>query len=787
MVLAVLLCFEKQGGSSMIEPQTYLYHLQVRPSEPSRGKWVPYDESTEELLRTDFRRLWATAFLDDLSIEAHDYAFSNGTVGKILVFNMEERQRIRIVDYEGLVKVDQSAIEERLKEKGVSLRLDSFLDPEAIKRVMSTVREVYAEKGYQHAEVTPDVKPVPGEGKLVHVTFNVFEGPRVAIRDVEFLGNRDISDEALARVLKANKAAGLLTILGGKGAYKEDRFAEDAQGIVDYYRDRGYINAQVGQPVLKALDDSDDGRTRWVQLRVPITEGKQYVVGSVAFEGNVVVSGEALRQFFKLKPGHIYSQKDVRKGLETARDAYGAGGYFEFTAYPDLQPREPAAEQAAASDAKPIVDLTIRVDEGKQYFVNRISFVGNTHTRDPVIRRELALVEAGVFNTQGLKNSVRRLNQLGYFKPIEADSVSVQKTPGTDNRVDVELKVEEQNRNQVSFGAGASQYEGFFGNASFTTSNFVGRGESLTVSLQKGARSSNYQVAFSEPFLFGRPITAGVSLFSRKIDYQVYADTVDYSEVRSGFNVIAGVPLRRFTRLFASYGYEIVDTAASDGLAAALEADRSVASGLLLDEGRHTESSITPSVVHNTVDNPVAPRSGMRLTGRYQYAGGVLGGTTDFIRPDVEAIFYLPMTRRTALGVRANAGWVRNYGTRELPYYLRYFLGGETQIRGVDIRTVGPLTSNDLPLGGTKFVLFNAEYYFDIAPSVRALLFHDAGQAFEENRRIDLRQLRTSTGAELRVTLPVIGAPFRLIYAWNIYRDTFQPARAFKFAVGTTF
>jgi outer membrane protein insertion porin family len=218
-----------------------------------------------------------------------------------------------------------------------------------------------------------------------------------------------------------------------------------------------------------------------------------------------------------------------------------------------------------------------------------------------------------------------------------------------------------------------------------------------------------------------------------------------------------------------------------------LKGDSSTSSLLFLEDGRHIESSITPSVVHNTVDNPLAPRSGMRLTGKYQYAGGFLGGTADFIRPDIEAVYYHPVTRRTAIGMRGQGGWIWNYGSTELPYYQRYFLGGETQIRGVDIRTVGPLNSENVVLGGTKFVLFNAEYYVDLFPQVRALLFHDAGQAFDEEHAIDLRQLRTSTGAELRVTLPVIGVPFRLIYAWNIYRDTFQPARTFKFAVGTTF
>jgi outer membrane protein insertion porin family len=147
----------------------------------------------------------------------------------------------------------------------------------------------------------------------------------------------------------------------------------------------------------------------------------------------------------------------------------------------------------------------------------------------------------------------------------------------------------------------------------------------------------------------------------------------------------------------------------------------------------------------------------------------------------------VPVTGRTAIGMRAKAGKIFNYGGDELPYYQRYFLGGETEIRGVDVRTVGPINSNNAALGGTSFVLFNAEYYYDILPQVRALAFHDAGQAYADGKPMDLRQLRTSTGFEVRVTLPVINVPFRLIYAWNFYRDAFQPPRGFRFAVGTTF
>jgi outer membrane protein insertion porin family len=319
----------------------------------------------------------------------------------------------------------------------------------------------------------------------------------------------------------------------------------------------------------------------------------------------------------------------------------------------------------------------------------------------------------------------------------------------------------------------------------------MGRGESMTVSGQKGGRSAMYQLAFTEPYVLGRPITAGVDLFSRKIDYLTGVGTVGYSEVRSGINLTAGRALFSFSRLFLTYGYEVIATAMSNDLADGLDEQASVGVPLFnpfLDEGRHIESRVTPSFVHNTVDNPFMPRRGVKLTLSAPIAGGFLGGTSDYIRPELEAVAYVPITSRTAFGVRATGGWLQPYGsTRVLPYYLRYFLGGEYQIRGVDIRSVGPTDGSNRALGGDKFVLFNAEYYVDLFGPVRALLFHDAGQAYLEADPLDLRQLRTSSGVELRVMVPMLNVPFRLIYAWNIYRDSFQPARAFKFAVGTTF
>jgi outer membrane protein insertion porin family len=859
VVYQVVPCFEKQGGYPVVEANTYLYYIETksRLSNSQTGKWVPYDESVEQIIREDFKRLWATSFLDDLAIRVEDYRFANGVIGKMIVYDMEERERVKIVDYEGLQKVDQSKIEEKLKEKGITIRLDSFIDPGKIRSVTGVVRELYAAEGYQFVEIRPETKPVEGGTKLVHVTFHITEGPKVRIQDVDFVGNQAVSDGKLGRKMKENKEKGFFGFITGGGTYKEDKFAEDAQLITDYYRDEGYIMAQVGQPQMKTLEDSKDGKTRWIQLQVPITEGKKYQVGEFTFEGNKVVNSEALRPLFKLQQGETYSQKKVKKGLEKAQEVYGSGGYFEFTAYPDLKPRDqpengqdgsegppaPSAPPApAAPTAKkgkeepPVVDVTMRVDEGKQYFINRIEFIGNTTTRQNVIRRELRIVEAGVFNTQALKDSVRRLNQLGYFKPLEGEAVDVQKTPNADNKVDIKLKFEEQNRNQLTFGAGVSQFDGFFGQLSFQTSNFLGRGETFTATAQQGNRAKNYQLAFTEPFLFDRPMTAGIDLYAREIRYEG-----QFTQSSVGGNLVFGFQVANYSRMFINYSLEQVKVDELNPLyqdPVVLAGNPFLYDSLLIGQGgRRTISKIGPSFVFNTVDHPIFPTSGKRYTLSMDIAG--IGGNTNFLNPRAEGVWYFPIgaRRRTSLGFRAQAEYISPYGsTIELPIFEKLFLGGEYSMRGFDLRTVGPRDPvTGLVTGGNKSLLFNVEYLITIAGPVRLVLFYDVGQVRDRGESFSWKEpvsqttlpgalipnsgdiyvvpspflsgfdpltdvigdrsaFKSSTGAEIRFFMPVLNVPFRLIFAANPSRggvldNNLQPEKKwkFRFAVGSTF
>jgi outer membrane protein insertion porin family len=769
-------------GNQFLQKETLLFYVSTKPG----------DRFDEGRLREDFRRLWDTGFLDDMRVDVFD-----SPRGRSVVFTVKERKRVQIVDYRGTKALSTTTIEDELKKKEAQIRIDSFYDPGKARRVEAIIAQMLADKGYPFAKVKHDAKSIGGAG--YQVSFIVDEGQRAKIKEIDFVGNEVFSDGDLRGAMKKMRSGSSGDVVGivtaptrwGKNTFTEEKWADPQEGdkkrLQDFYLNHGYVTATVGEPRITYVDGKSGffkkKPVRWARLEIPVNEGDRYRLGEIKFDGMTVFKEEGIRPLLKVEKGDWYKESRFEKVIDKLRDAYGAQGYFQWTVGIDRKP----------DPQRKVVDVTLRMDEDKRYYVGKIRFTGNDTTRDKVIRREVYLNEGDVFNTEALKLSIRRINQLGYFKPMEQPPAIQPSTVGED-RLDLVFKVEEQNRNQFTFGGGVSGLEGTFINASFSTSNFLGMGETLQLSAQSGRRTKNYQISLTEPYLFDRPITAGFDIFHRKITYENLNNVVAYSQQGTGGSLVVGLPVGRFSRVYANYAYEIVDI---QGLEALLDPDPGDDEGPIFDpfffgeDGRRRESRITPSFVHNTVDNPWTPRSGVKYTTTFEFAGGPLGGTLDFYKPTAEAIFYIPHTRRTALGLRFEGAYVRPFGgTDKLPYYQRFFLGGETQIRGYDIRSVGPVVTvdgQDRALGGNKFALFNAEYYFDIGGPLRAVLFFDAGQTFAEGENIQLKKFRTSTGAEMRFIMPVLNVPFRLIWAWNPHRDEFQPKTTFKFAVGTTF
>jgi outer membrane protein insertion porin family len=770
-------------GNQYLPKDTILYYVSTKAGSI-------YDE---EVIRADFRRLWDAGFLENMSVEETDTPSGN----KAILFTVSERKRVQIVDFRGSKALTKTSIEDKLKEKEASLKLDTFYDPSKARKAEDIIREMLKEKGRLFGTVKHEAKTIGGSGE--QVTFTIDDGPKTKIKAITFENNTVYSDGRLRGEMKKLKQAGFwnLSWLSGKATYNEEKWGEDQELLRDHYLNAGYVTATIGEPKITYVDGKSGlfrkKPVKWMMVDIPVSEGEPYRVGTVNFEGMKLFKPELVLPIFKIQEGEVYSEKKLKKGFEKLRDAYGAQGYFQYTGFTKRTPNR----------EKKTVDLILDINEDKQYFVGKINFAGNESTRDKVIRREVYLTEGDVFNTELLKLSIRRINQLGYFKPIER-APELGPSQMAEDKIDVTLKVEEQNRNQFTFGGGVSGLEGKFLNASFQTSNFLGAGETFQISAQTGKRTKNYQFAVTEPYLFDRPITAGIDLYKRKIIYQTYAtaNVFGYQDERTGASFTTGLPLGRFSRMFLNYAFEVVNISEAqldpnDPLNFNTPAISD--SFFIEDFGKRRESRLSPSLVYNTVDNPYTPRRGMKLSASGQITGGPLGGTLNYLRPDLEAIVYIPHLKKTALGLRAQVGMIRPFNTTaeidpvtgrsSLPFYLRFYMGGEQQIRGYNIRAVGPREPSSSSLvGGDKFALFNAEYYFDVLGPVRALLFFDAGQSYLAHDKVTFKSAVISTGAELRFIMPVLNVPFRLIYAINPNADPlFAEKRTFRFAVGTTF
>jgi len=760
-------------GNASVDANTYLFHITSKPGDP-------YDEAKA---RNDFQRLWATGFLDDLTLEVRDE-----DRGKILRFIVKERERIRSIEYLGSDALDQKAIEEKLAEEDAVIRPDTFYDPAQIVKVEKIIRQMLSDKGLPNGEVSSEVTNVANG---VRVAFNIRDEQKITIKEINFSGVDNFSQWQLRWGMKETKEDHLLAFVQGGSLYTNEKLAGDMEKIRELYLNDGFVDVSFGEPELTYEDGSSQflfwkRQKRFLTLTIPVSEGQQYRVGEVTVDGAKVFPENFVKAFFSLQPGEVYNESKIVNGLEKLREIYGARGYIQFTGFPVKRP-QPGTD---------LVDITINLQEDKQYFVNRIEFSGNTTTRDKVIRREVWLNEQDVMNMELLKLSIRRINQLGYFRPIEQPEI--RPVPGEDDRLDIVLPVQEQNRNQFTFGGGVSGLEGAFLNLSFSTTNFLGRGETASFMVQTGSRTRNFQIALQEPWFLDKPITLGFDLFNRTLRLP------QFTRQDTGASVVWGVPVKRFSRLYLNYGYTIIETTPPDESLFGDDVffDPFFGRSVFLNPffgafGEFRQSKITPTFVHNTVDQPLFARTGKRYTLSLEYAGGPLGGTVNFYKPTLEGVWYLPVSRTTNLGFRAMFSWVEGFDNTAIPSFERFFMGGENQIRGYDIRSVGPTALDEsvdpprqLLIGGTKMMLFNMEYYIPLAGPLRAVLFFDAGQAFleEDPLRIStFTELVTSTGAEMRFFVPVLNVPFRLIFAYNPNPPLFQPKTAFRFGVGSTF
>ncbi len=830
----------------------------------------PGDPYEPEILRRDFQAVWHTNYFEDVRLEVED-----GARGKIIYFIVTERPLIRRIEYDGIQSVQQSEILERFRDRRVGLTVEMQYDPTRVRRAEVVLKELMDERGRHFAKVGHLARRVPPNAVIL--TFIVEEGPKVKVGKIGFTGNRYFSDRRLTRAMKGSRPYGIPGIWGiYPKTYNANKMNEDLERVRELYQENGFYRAIIHPPDSRMRDTNPQwplgDMLPWffkpgkaVDMRIQVEEGGRYRMGdlkvtsSTGNDADLFLNAEYLKALFPLRKGDIFNVKMVRDALQNYIKVYGEFGYINMTPLPSTD----------IDDQIRVVDMTLEIDTGKQFFVRRIELVGNTTTRDKVIRRELLLEEGVVFNSRLWETSILRLNQLGYFEDLKPENAEIQQDAER-GQVDLTLKVKEKGKNTIGLSGGASGVLGSFIGLNYETNNFLGLGETLSLAVEYGDRQSSFLFGFTEPYLFDRPLQAGFTFYIRRFEFDQARETalvtgqtfnsffasqlLNYIQNSIGFTVFASYPLKRFrwTRVGINYGYDISDiTCVSESCDRLFETlrFRSFAGPNALENIK--SSRITPTYLYNSTNHSLFPTQGTSIFASFTLEGPYLGNQRSF-QPTFEVKHFRPVNRgRNTLAMRLLGSFLTGYGGQVPAVTRRFYTGGEDSIRGFDIRSVSPMAfvpvratipfafldptqldpnGNPTPRfttvellnqtisfpGGDTQLVGNFEYRIPIAGPVQMAPFVDLGWngvlrksqlrlseeaiqnltdvfpnlTFSENLELVSNtnfRLRGSAGLEFVVFLPVLNVPFRVYWAYNLFRlkeEIHIPASQFEVPEG---
>ena len=680
-------------------------------------------------LDRDVRALYAQGHFEDVKVYAED----GPRGGKIITFEVEERPLLLDIKYEGLKSVQQSTLLEEFRKRSVGLSKESQYDPVKVRRAAVVIKELLANEGRPEAKVDPIKEDI--SQTAVAVTFKIEEGPRFRVADIDFEGNTVYSDSDLRGHMKLVKQLGLFTTFTSKDIYHKEKLEADLDRLrVLVYADNGYLKARFGEPRIEEVGKVGTWiplighKGQGLKIVIPIDEGRQYKAGDVKIEDNTEFTADEIKSVLNIKAGDVLrGYSVVNKGIENLKKLYGSRGYIQFNAYPNLDfhddPQDPA---------KGTADVTFQIEEGKQYSLRRLEFIGNTFTRDNVLRREVLLNEGERYNENLWDLSLLRLNQLGYFDQVKKEDATIN-TNEKEGQVDITVKVQEKGRQQISFTGGVSGIGGSYIGLDYSTNNLLGYGEALSLSVAAGNLQKVISFGFTEPYVKGRPISLGFSVFYQ--DYQFlgqgfgafttqnlfgsFSGQSLFTQRTAGASVSASAPLSffarkfrmgRFTRLGLSYTFrktDILDPAVNN------DADQNNNIPISFRQKGVTQSTITPTIAYNTLNSSLDPTRGQAITLGLALSGGPLGGKVSTIEPTLEYKMFRPLfagkeaqskiasgKQTRTLGFRALVTHISPFGTRfesnsfsfigGTPVYARFFLGGEQDIRGYNIRAISP-------------------------------------------------------------------------------------------------
>jgi outer membrane protein insertion porin family len=717
-------------GNQRVENDAIRLHITQRVGEPLN----------RDAVSNDIKSIYQMGFFRNVTADTRE---QNGK--EVLVYKVEERPEITDVKITGMkeIRTDDDKIVAAMK-----LHPGSILDPSRVKETEKGIKDAYAAKGYSNTDVAYREQPGPNNTEVG--TFVVTEGPKVYIREIDFTGNRAFTSRELRGQMDTGKYIPLVSLVTTQGVLDQKKLTDDTDRIASFYYDHGYLNVHVGQPVISKI-------AKGLKIVIPIDEGPVFKVGSIDVAGDLKYPRSELVPLITIKPGEDFRGSTMQHDVLTLSDFYSDRGY----AFVDVQPKtalDPIARK---------VNITFNINPGREVLVNRINISGNTRTSDKVIRREMQVQEQEPYSASAIRDSKRRLDQLGFFS-----TTRITTAPSTQpDKVDLNVDVTEQSTATFQVAGGFDSYQSVFGHFQLGNTNLFGGGEAVLLSAQVGFLFKNYTASYTEPWFLDIPLSVGVSVFDSETDLFTFhqnaaggAVTSSYPLVELGFKNIGPFSLKDVR---AGLGYQF-ESVGIGGLSTFTTYQ------IARYKGYTKVSELIPSIRRATVDNPIDPRSGSIESLNLEIAG--VGPGTAFLKGIAHARVYYTFLKSPTFGqfvfspgVTYGIGTTLSSGNGgELPLYERFFpggVGGQGDVRGYQLYSLGPevlvLNQAGQPqqiqnIGGSKELLVDGEITFPILSGlgIRGVIFADAGQAYRLSDNVTLNSMQAAYGVGIRWRSP---------------------------------
>ena len=695
-------------GNNAVSTDTILLNIKT-----AKGR-----DLIQKQLNEDIKRLYATGYFSDVEVELENYLD-----GVRVIFIVTEKATIEKIVFKG-----NDSIGDKRLLKEIETKEKNVLSRRVLSADVKKIKAYYRKKGFPLIDVGFSIDE--GKDNKVIVTITVDEKTKYVVKKIEFSGNNAFNGKVLQKQMATKKSWWFIS-----GVLDTNTLEEDMQRIKQFYESKGYIDAAVDNELTYNAQD------KGIYILINIDEGLQYTVGKVSVSGNIAFNNLEIEDELVLKQGKPYNPAELRADVIRMQTLYFDEGYMNCQIAPDTILRRENQS----------IDLSYNITEGEVNYINKIRITGNSKTKDVVIRRELRLYPGDKYAGEKLRRSKERLYNLGFFEEIVFDTKPTDKT----NRKDLEVAVKESKTGEFSFGGGYSSVERLVGFIQVTQKNFdimnfptfTGAGQQLALRATLGSVQRNYELSFTEPWIFGYPYLFGFDLYNTQ--------TLRKSALGYGYDEEHTGGALRFGKEFTDYDradliYRLEEVRISD-----VPLDAS--SALKDEEGKNTTSSIGLTLTRDTRNNKFNPMSGYLISGTALNGGGPIGGDKDFYKLSSGASLYLNHKEKLVLELKGRLGWVEEYDdTTSVPIYERFFAGGANTIRGYKERSIGPRDPNTSdPIGGGSMVLGSAELTYPVFKNVKIAAFSDMGNVWEQSNDLGSGDYKYSIGTGVRLNTPI--------------------------------